>query len=212
MKIFRDRVDAGQQLAEQLAQWKDHPHTVVIGLPRGGVPVANEVAKALHLPLDIVCPRKIGAPYNKEFAIGAITETGEGMFSQDIIASLGISEDYLLAEVKAQKLEALKRIAKFRQGRAAKAIKEKIVILIDDGIATGSTMKAAICSLRKADPQSIIVAVPVASADSLQEMRKLSEEVICLSVPLFFQAVGQFYSDFSQTEDDEVIKILSQQA
>jgi putative phosphoribosyl transferase len=208
MKVFRDRIDAGIQLADELVQWENHPNTLVIGLPRGGVPVANEVAKALHLPLDVVCPRKIGSPHNKEFAIGAITETGEGIFSEDVIESFNISPDYIAAEVEVEKREARKRLEMYRQGKPARVVEGKRIILIDDGLATGSTMKAAIYSLRREGVQSIIVGIPVSPPDTLRDIQLLAEEVICLSTPPFFQAVGQFYLDFSSTEDDEVVNIM----
>lgn len=209
MEIFRDRIDAGIKLANALAQWKGHPNALVIGLPRGGVPVANEVAKALHLPLDVICPRKIGAPNNKEFAIGAITETGEGIFSKEIIHSLGISEKYIAEEVEAEKKEAQKRIELFRQGKPPREVEGKMILLIDDGLATGATMKAAIRSLRREGAESIVVAVPVSPSDTLRSIRQLADEVVCLSSPPFFQAVGQFYEDFSSTEDEEVVEIMA---
>lgn len=209
MTVFNDRIDAGIQLANELLKWKDDKEAVVIGLPRGGVPVAHEVAKMLHLPLDVVCPRKIGAPYNKEYAIGAITETGEGIFSEGVINSLGIPQDYIASEVENQKLEAQKRVKLYRQGKPARTVKGKTVILIDDGLATGSTMKAAIRSLRSEGVEAIVVGVPVSPPDTLRDIQELVEEVICLSAPPFFQAVGQFYHDFSATEDEEVIAIMN---
>lgn len=210
MRVFDDRIDAGTQLAKELMKWKDHDNTIVIGLPRGGVPVAYEVKNALNLPLDVVCPRKIGAPFNKEFAIGAITETGEGIFSERIIQNYGIPSDYIAAEVEEQKKEAQKRVELYRQGKPARPVENKRVILIDDGLATGATMKAAIRSLRSEGAASIIVGVPVSPPDTLEEIRELVEEVVCLSAPPLFQAVGQFYRDFSPTEDDDVISIMNQ--
>lgn len=211
MTIFKNRIDAGIRLASELMQWQESPETIVIGLPRGGVPVANEIAKSLHLPLDVVCPRKIGAPYNKEFAIGAVTETGEGIFSEDVIRSFGIPQSYIASESEFQKQEAQKRVKLYRAGKPKRSVENKVVILVDDGLATGSTMKAAIHSLRSEGVASIIVAVPVSPPETLDEMQSLAEEVICLSAPPFFQAVGQFYHDFLPTEDDEVIRIMQKQ-
>lgn len=209
MKIFNDRIDAGIELANALTKWKGQANTMVIGLPRGGVPVASEVAKVLNLPLDVICPRKLGAPHNKEFAIGAITETGEGILSEDVIRSLGISQEYIASEMESQKKEAQKRLELYRQGKPPRVVKGQTIILVDDGLATGSTLKAAIHSLRKEGVEAIIVGVPVSPPDTLREIQELVEEVVCLSAPPFFQAVGQFYRDFSATEDDEVINIMN---
>lgn len=205
---FEDRIDAGEKLARKLLKYKNDTDVIVIGLPRGGVPVAFEVSQTLNAPLDIVCPRKIGAPMNKEYAIGAITETGEGILNQNVIEQMHIPQSYLDEEIAAQKKEARHRLDAYRSGMPPRNLSNHTVIIIDDGLATGSTMKAAIRSIKSEGAKKVIVAVPVAPPDSIEEIGKLVDEIICLEAPVFFQAVGQFYSDFSPTEDDEVIQLL----
>jgi putative phosphoribosyl transferase len=207
--IFRDRQDGGQQLAQALLKYRNFPDTVVLGLPRGGVVTAFEVAKALHLPLDITCPRKIGAPFNPEYAIGAITETGEGVFHDDLLARLGVSEQYIQQEVEKEKKQAQRRLSIFRKNRPKINLAGKTVIIVDDGLATGATMQAAIKSVKAEGAEKVVVAVPVAPSDTYEKIVNDVDEIIVLSTPSFFQAVGQFYQDFSQTEDEEVIKLLS---
>lgn len=209
MMVFRDRTDAGRQLAEHLLEYKDIPNGVVIGLPRGGVVLAVEVAKKLHLPLDIVCPRKIGAPMNPEYAIGAITETGEGIFNREAIDYLNVSDDYIKKTVEKEKEKAHKRLNLYRVGRLPRILKDKTAIIVDDGLATGSTMKAAIKSVRAEGAGKIIAAVPVSPSDTYAEILDMVDDIVCLSTPPFFQAVGQFYEEFSQTEDEDVIQIMT---
>lgn len=205
---FRDRIHAGEQLATELIKYKDIEDGIVIGLPRGGVPVAFEVARTLHLPLDIVCPRKIGAPFNPEYAIGAITETGEGEFNQYAISSLDVSEEYIQEEVQKEKAQAQHRLELYRKGLPSRTLKNKVVFLVDDGIATGSTMRAAIRSVRGEGAQKIIMAVPVSPPDAFREISGMVDEAVCLETPSFFQAVGQFYEQFGQTADEEVIELM----
>lgn len=206
--MFENRIDAGERLARQLEAYRGNANAVVVGLPRGGVPVAYEIAQALDLPLEIICPRKIGAPTNKEFAIGAISDTGVGFFDRKIVEQLGVSQAYIDEEVEKEKQIAQKRLAAYRQGRPKCVFTGKCVLLVDDGLATGATMKAAIHSVRAEKPQKVVVAVPVAPIDTLEEISSLADEVACLESPRFFQAVGQFYEDFSPTEDEEVIALL----
>lgn len=208
MMMFQNRENAGKQLAEKLIAFKDDRHTIVIGLPRGGVPVAYEVSKALHLPLDIVCPRKIGAPMNKEFAIGAITETGEGIFDVHTIDRLHISKDYITHEVELEKAQARRRIELYRKGKIPRDLMQRTVILIDDGLATGSTMKAAIKSVKAEGAYKVVVAVPVSPPETIREIENFADQVICLCASYYFQSVGQFFEDFSPTEDEEVIAIM----
>jgi putative phosphoribosyl transferase len=207
--LFKDRRDAGQKLAERLIQYKNKKDTIILGLPRGGVVVADEVASFLNLSLDLVVPRKIGAPGNPEYAIGAITEDDEGIFNMEVITTYGISSEYLKNEIEKEKREAERRLKIYRGKRPTlKTFKSKIVILIDDGIATGLTMKTAIRSVKKKGATKVIVAVPVAARDSLSEIKKEVDEIICLYSPEFFGAVGAFYEEFGQTEDGEVIEIM----
>ena len=206
--MFRNRIEAGGKLALELQRFSNKKDTLVIGLPRGGVPVAYEVAQSLSLPLDIVSPRKIGAPMNKEFAIGAITETGEGVFDTHVINRLQIPRDYIRIEVEAEKKVARHRLDSYREGRPPRNVKGKTVILVDDGLATGATMKAAIKTMKAEGAKSIIVAVPVSPPDTLEKIQELVDDVACIFAPSYFQAVGQFYEDFTPTEDDEVIELL----
>lgn len=206
--MFKDRTEAGNRLAEKLQEYKDKKNTLVIGLPRGGVPVAYQVSRQLGLSLDIVCPRKIGAPMHKEFAIGAITETGEGIFDANVISRLNIKQDYIQKEVEKEKWRAKNRLETYRQGKGKRNLKDKTIIIVDDGLATGSTMKAAIQSIKSEGADKVVVAVPVSPPDTLEEIEALVDHVVCLQTPLYFQAVGQFYTDFSPTEDEEVIALM----
>ena len=203
--IFADRNDAGRQLAERLAGYKKE-NPVVLAIPRGGVVVAGEIAKALDAPLTLIIPRKIGAPYDPEFAIGAVAEDGSVVLDEDTVSSLGVSAEYIEGEKEAQ-IEEIKRR---KQAYGAKDIelKGRVVILVDDGIATGSTILAAVKSIRKKDPKKIVVAVPVAPQEAVSELKNQVEEVVCLHAPEYFGAVGCFYRDFSQTSDAEVMSIL----
>lgn len=206
--FFRDRIDAGEKLVQKLLFYKELPEVVVVGLPRGGVPVAYQIAEALNLPLDITCPRKIGAPFNHEYAIGAITETGERIFNEVAIARHHIPAEYIEKEVKKELKVAQERLIKYRGDMPLREFNEKTVILVDDGLATGLTMKAAIHSMKKMGVKKIVMAIPVASPDALQEINSLVESSICLQTPSYFEAVGQFYHDFRPTTDDEVIELL----
>lgn len=206
--MFSDRIEAGKKLAERMQKLKNQKDTLILGLPRGGVVIAAEVAKALHLPLDVTCPRKIGAPHNPEYAIGAITETGQGIFDEEAIVSLGVSQKYLDQEVARQKQIAENRLKLFRKDLPPRNLKNKTVILIDDGLATGSTMKAAIESVKFEGAKAIVVAIPVAPVSTLQEMEPLVDQIICLSSPPLFYAIGQFYEEFPQVDDEEVVELL----
>jgi len=206
--LFTDRREAGRKLALLLDNYQNHKDVVVLGLPRGGVVVAHEISKSLNLFLDVICPRKIGAPFNPEFAIGAITETGQGIFNMSVIQRLGISDDYLRQEVEAEKKKAQHRLALFRKDLPPRDLKGKIIILVDDGLATGSTMKAAIQSVKAEGAKEIIVAVPVAPIETVEEIRQLVDKIVCPYTPSFFEAIGQFYEDFSQVDDEEVSKLL----
>jgi putative phosphoribosyl transferase len=204
---FKDRHDAGKQLAQLLMPYSS-PNNILIALPRGGVVVAFEIALMLHLPLDIVCPRKIGAPFNPEFAIGAITETGEAILSTEIIEELGIPSAYVQAAMEKEKKEAEWRLNNYRKKRPPRNVEGKIAILIDDGLATGATMRAAISTLKKERASKLIVAVPVAPRETAFKIKNTVDEFLCLTTPENFFAVGQFYERFDQIKDDEVIDLL----
>ncbi len=206
--IFKDRTDAGQKLAVALKQYKNAADTLILALPRGGVVVGFEVAKTLNLPLDIVVPRKIGAPGNPEFAIGAITETGEGIFDETTIATYGISQEYLDATIQKEKIEAERRLKLYRGTRPPLDLKNKTVLIVDDGLATGLTMRAAIKTVKQYGANKIVVAVPVTPPDTAELIKKEVDELIYLDAPILFGAVGAFYEEFAQTTDEEVVELL----
>ena len=206
--IFKDRQEGGRKLAAKLQAYQGKKDTLIIALPRGGVVTGFELAKALNLPLDIVVPRKIGAPFNEEYAIGAITESGEGIFDQQAIATLNVSKDYLKQSVAKGQKEAQRRLKVFRQDRPDLNLNNKTVIIVDDGIATGLTMRAAIKSVKEKNAAKIIVAVPVTAQDSSKIIAKEADQLIYLDAPLYFGAVGAFYENFGQTTDEEVIDLM----
>ena len=210
---FADRTEAGRRLAEQLQRFKDQ-HPVVLALPRGGVPVAYEVAKALEAPLDLVLVRKIGAPFQPELAIGAVVdgERPELVLNRDLIAEYGIPESYVASERLRQLAEIERRRQLYFAGRARAPVRDRTAIVIDDGIATGATMEAALLATRRAGPKRLVLAAPVAPPDTIERLRPEVDEVICLIVPAFLGAIGSFYRDFRQLGDDEVVELLQQAA
>lgn len=206
--LFRDRRDAGEQLAERLAPLLGDPSLIVLGIPRGGVVVAAEIARALVAPLDVFLAQKIGAPGNPEFAIGAISSVGEVWLDDATIAELKIDRAEVARAMEHGQTELGRRAALYRGNRAALDLKDKTVILVDDGIATGATMLAAVRTLHTAHPARLVVAVPVAPRESIAALHPECDEVIALYTPTPFAAVSRFYRDFSQTEDDEVVGLL----
>ncbi len=207
--IFRDRNDAGRQLAERLAPLKGDPNVIVLGIPRGGVVVAAEIARELDAPLDVLIAHKIGLPENPEFAVGAVTSTGEVYLDEETLDELKIDRDQIARAVEKWRDEVAHRVAIFRGERAALDVKGKIVIVADDGIATGSTMFAAVRALKKQQPAQLILAIPVGPAETIAQLRKECDQVIVLETPMPFWAVGRFYVRFEQTEDDQVIRLLN---
>jgi len=206
--LFNDRRDAGRRLARSLAA-RDVPSPVVLGIPRGGVVVAFEVSRALGAPLDVVIPRKIGAPGNPELAIGAVAQDGTLVVDQALVKALDVSEGYLEEEAARQKAEIGRRLSLYRQGTSAVPLEGATVIVVDDGIATGATVLAALRGLRSGRPARLVLAVPVAPPDTLDRLAVEADEVICLATPEPFYAVGQFYRHFEQTADEEVVDLLS---
>lgn len=206
--MFRDRMDAGRQLAGRLAVYANKKNVVVCGLPRGGVVVAAEVASALQLPLDIIAVRKIGHPGNPEFAIGAVAADGTVVFDGDIIQRNNITKEYLDEAVRAEQHEAQRRNKLYRGSRPQLQPEGKTIILVDDGIATGATMRVAVMTMRKQNAAKIVVAVPVAAADMLKILEQEAHEVIMCAAPAFFGAVGAFYERFDQVRDEEVLHLL----
>jgi len=185
----------------------------VLGIPRGGLPVAREVARALSAPLDVIVARKLGAPGQPELGIGAVVDGDQprAIFNQDIIEHLGVSDQYIEAEIARQLKEVNRRETAYRGGRPQTPLAGKTVILIDDGIATGSSVRAALRGVRRHKPRRLILAVPVAPAETIETLRSEADEIVCLETPDDFFAVGQFYRDFHQVSDDEVKSILETQ-
>lgn len=208
--IFKDRRDAGRKLTKKLLSFKNKPNTIVIGLPRGGVITAHIIAKALKLPLDIIVVRKIGATFESELAIGALTEECEPILDQQLIESLNIKNSYIKEQIILEKKEAERRYKLYRGNRLPLDLKNKTAILTDDGIATGATMRAAIVSAKAKGASKIIVAVPVIASDIVDTVGGEVDELIYLDAPLLFDAVGAFYEEFEQTTDKEVIEIMKE--
>ena len=206
---FRDRADAGRALAAALAAWREQADVLVLALPRGGVPVAYEVASALALRLDLMLVRKLGTPGHKEMAMGAIASGGVRVLNDDLIRGLYISPAAIDAVAQQEVLELRRRDLAYRGKRPAPAVTGQRVILVDDGLATGATMRAAIAAVRLQSPAHIAVAVPVAPVETLAMLRPLVDQLICLLTPAPFFSVGQWYRDFAQTTDEEVKTLLS---
>jgi putative phosphoribosyl transferase len=206
--IFRDRFDAGRRLAERLTGFVQHPESLVLALPRGGVPVGFEVARALHVGLDIFLVRKLGLPGHEELAIGAIASGGVRVLNEDLVKELQLSRN-LIDQITAREERELKRREDlYRRGRLPLPVRDRTVILVDDGLATGATMKAASRALRLQGPRRIIVAVPVAAKETCNELRTDVDEVVCAYTPAPFIAVGIWYEDFSQITDEDVQRLL----
>ena len=206
--IFRDRKEAGQQLASRLTKYANRPDVIVLALPRGGVPVAYEVAKQIGAPLDVFLVRKLGVPGYEELAMGAIASGGVRVINEDLVRQLQIPGEVIDAVAAEEQRELERREHVYRDDRSPPDVKGRIVILIDDGLATGSTMRAAAAALRKQGPARIVVAVPVSAAETCDEFREEVDEVVCAVTPEPFRGVGLWYKDFSQTTDEEVRELL----
>ena len=208
--VFSNRAEAGRRLAGALASYKGE-RVVVLGIARGGLPVAREVAQALDAPLDIVVVRKLGAPGQPELGIGAVVDGDHprAIFNQEVIESLGVGDDYIDREMERQIREIKRREIEYRGTEPAVPLAGKTVIVVDDGIATGSSVRAALRGVRRAKPKQLILAVPVAPAETLEALRDDADQIVCLETPENFFAVGQFYRDFHQVSDDEVKRILA---
>ena len=209
---FRDRTEAGRVLAGELDRYAGRDDVVVLALPRGGVPVAREVAKALGAPLDVFVVRKLGVPGHRELAMGAVASGGALVLDERLIRSLGITKAEIQETIAAEMRELERRERAYRDGRDLPELTGKTVILVDDGLATGSTMRAAALAVRRHHPARIVVAVPVAAAETCDEFRGEVDEIICAVTPRPFHAVGLWYDDFSQTSDEEVRELLAQAA
>ena len=205
---FHDRIEAGQLLALELARYAHRPDVLVLGLPRGGVVVASEVARQLGAPLDIFLVRKLGTPHNEELALGAIASGGVRVLNGELVERLGISDEMIDAIAGREQLELERRERAYRGHRPPVDVEGKIVLLIDDGIATGATMHAVVDALRQQGPAKIVVAEPTAAASSLEEFRAEADEVVAVIAPTDFYGVGQWYENFTQTTDEEVCELL----
>ncbi len=207
--MFTNRREAGQQLAAALK--KLHLESpVVLALPRGGVPVGFEAARTLDAPLDIIVVRKLGAPGQPELGLGAIVDGDhpQSVLNEEIIQQLGVSPEYLKAEIENELKEIRRRQTAYRKGRAPVNVSGRTAIIVDDGIATGGSIRTALRGLRRLAPKKLVLAVPVAPPEAIQSLRPEADEIVCLLMPQFFYAIGEFYEDFSQTSDQEVIELL----
>ncbi|MEJ2603105.1 MAG: phosphoribosyltransferase family protein [Gammaproteobacteria bacterium] len=209
MTVFRDRIDAGQRLGQILRDRLVVESPLVLGLPRGGVPVASEVAKALDGDLDVLVVRKIGVPYQPELGAGAIASGGVQVLSERVMRMAGVDEEALAPVIERERLELRRREQAYRGDREPLIVRGRTVILVDDGMATGSTMLAAVQAVRKLGAERVVVAVPTASAEAAEEMRRVADEVVCLDTPSPYMAVGYWYQHFGQTSDDEVEQLLA---
>jgi putative phosphoribosyl transferase len=207
MKPFDDRVDAGRQLSERLDSLRGQD-IVVLGLPRGGVPVAFEVAKALRAPLDVLVVRKLGVPFQPELAFGAIGEGGVRVINNSVVRHTGLDNDDMDAAERKQRLELQRRSARFRRGRDRISLTGRIAVIVDDGLATGATATAACQVARAKGASRVVLAVPIGPADIVERFARYADEVVCLRTPSLFFAVGQGYRNFTQTSDDEVVALL----
>ncbi|MGZ8210737.1 MAG: phosphoribosyltransferase [Burkholderiales bacterium] len=208
--LIQNRVVAGQDLARALFKYRKHADVIVLGLPRGGVPVAAEIARELHAPLDILVVRKLGTPGHEELAMGAIASGGIRVLNDDIVATLGIGDDIIDKVAAREEIELERRMKAYRGARPWPDVEGKRVVLVDDGLATGATMRAAVSALRSQDPAKIIIAVPVAPCETLVQLRRKADEVICLATPEPFGAIAMWYGSFPQLSDDEVRQVLNE--
>jgi putative phosphoribosyl transferase len=211
-RTFPNRIEAGRQLAEKLDKYAGREDVTVLGLPRGGVPVAFEVARRLGAPLDVFIVRKLGVPGFEELAAGAIASGGVRVLNEDVMRAIPHADEAIEAVTARETAELERREQIYREGRPPPEMRDRIVILVDDGLATGATMRAAVKALRQRGAAKIVVAVPVGPPDTCRELEEQADETVCLSTPAFFQAVGQYYEDFSQTSDEDVRELLSSAA
>lgn len=211
-KLFGDRLDAGRHLASRLTRYADRDDVIVLALPRGGALVGFEIAHALHAPLDVFLVRKLGVPGHPELAMGAIASGGVRVVSRALVDELGIADETIEQVAGREAIELQRREHLYRGDRPPPLLENRIVILVDDGLATGSTMEAAIAAVRQLRPARIIAAAPVGARESCGRLEAMADEVVCAEMPEFFHAVGEWYATFDQTTDDEVVDLLSASA
>lgn len=212
MSVFRDRVDGGRFLSTRLLHYRHHPDVLVLGLPRGGVPVAWQVASVLHAPLDVFVVRKLGAPGEPELAMGAVASGGITVFNPDVLDLVRIPAPDLEDVARREATEVARREHLYRGDNPAPSVDGRTVIVVDDGLATGATMRAAVQALRKQHPQRLVVGVPVGAREACDTLERLADELVCGYMPSPFYGVGAWYRDFSQTSDDEVRDLLRRAA
>ncbi|MHC4270141.1 MAG: phosphoribosyltransferase [Planctomycetota bacterium] len=206
--MFQDRKEAGRKLADRLVKYTDEKGVIILALPRGGVAVGAEIAKKIGAPLDVIITRKIRFPGEPEFAIGAIAENGKVALNDQIVKRYDITQSFLDEEICIQKAEIERRLDTYRGGKKLTFIKDKTVILVDDGVATGFTIIAAINALKEEGIKKLIVAVPVSPQDTFLKLKSLVDEIICLEIPEDFLAIGEFYYEFKQLTDEEVMQLI----
>ena len=212
MKLFKDRIDAGRTLAEQLGRYAGREDVIVLALPRGGVPVGYEVAKALNAPLDVFLVRKMGLPGREELAMGAVASGGVRVLNDEVVQAYQVPETIIDSVAEKEQRELDRREKAYRGNRSMPDLDGRIVLLVDDGLATGTTMRAAVTALRSYKPARIVVAVPTAPPETCNEFKAEVEEVVCATTPALFWAIGAFYEDFTQVTDQEVRSLLDQSA
>ena len=208
--MFINRTDAGIRLADKLKDYSDREGVLVLALPRGGVAVGFEMARRLYVGLDVLIVRKIGVPSQPELAAGAVSETGTVHLNRDVISAVGDLGSYIEKEIARQKEEISRRIMLYRNGKPIRELTGKTIILVDDGVATGATLKAAIETMKKERIIKLVVAVPVAPPSTSEELKHMADEFVCIDIPDYFMAVGSHYGDFTQVTDEEVVKLLRQ--
>ncbi|MDP9132246.1 MAG: phosphoribosyltransferase [Nitrospirota bacterium] len=207
--MFKNREEAGRLLAQELVELCNDPHAILLALPRGGVAVGYQLSVALHLPLDVLITRKIGAPGNPEYALGAVSETGALYWNDEALSGRSYSKGDLDSAMRAQQQEVARRVALYRKGRPFPDLTDRTVILVDDGLATGATFFASVATVRQRNPRRVIGALPVGPRETVQEARRLLDHLIVLRVPEPFYAVGNFYEDFTQVEDQDMLHFLA---
>lgn len=208
MERFADRAAAGRRLAEELTRYRGRD-VLVLGLPRGGVPVAAEVARALGAPLDVLVVRKLGVPYQPELAFGAIGEGGVRVFNREVLRRTGLSEDAIAAVEAGERDELRRRLQLYRGNREALPLVGRVAVIVDDGFATGATARAAALVARASGAETVVLAAPIGAADTVASLREVADDVVCVGMPRNFSAVGQGYRDFSQTSDEQVCALLT---
>ena len=211
-RAFTDRREAGRELAQRLQQYAERDDVIVLALPRGGVPVAYEVARTLKAPLDVFLVRKLGTPGHPELAMGAIASGGVRVLNDEVVQWLGIRAEQIDAVARQEQQELQRREAAYRGGRSLPPLENRIVMLVDDGLATGSTMRAAVQAVKEQKPARVIVAVPVGAPETCRDLGATADEVVCARMPTPFSAVGQWYLNFEQTSDEEVRRLLADHA